>query len=90
MSKLDLQVLAIDEVYTGKSAQGRVYNRLQLQVFDGRVAGNISLYDDDVEKLKKYKPGYYAAELGLRAGQRGSIDISIIELTPVRPATATS
>ena len=81
--KMLVQVLSIGETSTGKNAQGREWHRRIFQVFvpDSQIAGNIPVYGE-LDKLNSYKEGgKYEAKTEARAGQNGSIELRITEMT---------
>jgi hypothetical protein len=82
-----IQVLAIGETTSGKSANGRDWNRRIFQVFTSdQVAGNIPVYGEK-EELDSYKQGgTYNATIQTTAGQNGRIELRITKLTPAKAA----
>lgn len=83
-----LQVLAIGQIDSGKSAQGREWHRRTFQVFTAdQVAGNIPVYGEK-EELESYKQGgQYDATVQTASGQNGRIELRITKLTPVKVST---
>jgi len=80
-----LQVLHIGETTSGKSGNGRDWNRRIFQVFTSdQVAGNIPVYGE-LDELNSYKQGgTYDATIQTRAGNNGRIELAITKLTPAK------
>ena len=84
---MKIQVLAIGEIASGKSQNGREWHRRTFQVFvpESQLAGNIPVYGV-LSELDSYKQGgYYDASMSCRAGQNGRLELAFTKLIPIKP-----
>jgi hypothetical protein len=76
------QVLALSEIQSSQPNAPRAWTRRALQVFTGKVAGQVTFYAPR-EELEALQVGYYLVDIEEGQGDRGAIEFRIVKVQPV-------
>lgn len=76
------QVLALGDIQASGPTSPRPWTRRALQVFTGKIAGQITYYAPR-EELELLQHGHYMVDIEEGQGDRGAIEYRITKVTPV-------